>query len=363
MSKQVLTEVQEKELLEQLNEVGYDGMEKLGYSRGRMWRMACRHGARMNEARIRERAAEKRQRQKEYLMEVLNAVETTDVLDFLEGIPDKAVQLHVTSPPYRLGKAYGGTKVDSRRFHYFLGWTLQVLSEMDRTLADGGVLVLQVGNTETDDGQVYPMDCLLFEHLKAMGLTFQSRITWVKPHGLTPKRRLAERTEVALVFSKGEPANFNANAARIPQKEPGKRAFKGPNKGRLSGNPLGAWPTDVWQIPHVGHNNPEKTGHPAQFPEELVRRAVLLYTMPEDLVCDVFMGSGTTAAVATKTGRSFIGADLFYEDLRAERLSKVAEDLVSELPGVTKESLAVWSAEAKPVFVPAEPQQKLAVAA
>jgi DNA modification methylase len=324
-----------------------------GVSRGKVWSVAVEHKARKNEARIMERAAERRQRRKETLLELVNATKTADVLDFFDGLPDEAVQLHATSIPYNLGKSYlGNPDLDRHRHTFYLGWILQVLSEMDRTLAQGGVIFLQVGSTKDDGGARYPLDILLFEYLRNMGLTYQSRVVWRIPHGLTPKKRLAERYETALVFSKGEPKCFNASAARIPQKDPGKRAFKGPHLGELSGSPLGAWPVDVWEIPNVGHNHPEQTGHPAQFPEELVRRAVLLWSMPGDLVCDPFMGSGTTAAAAKRTHRSFVGCDLAYEDLRAKRLAAVDPDLACALPGVTPESVAVWQAEAHPVRVP-----------
>jgi hypothetical protein len=162
---------------------------------------------------------------------------------------------------------------------------------------------------------------------------------------------LAERYETALVFSKGPQRIFNPTPARTPQKQPGKRAFKGPNKGKLSGHPLGAWPTDVWDIGNVKHNHPEKTSHPAQFPEELARRAVMLYTLPGDLVIDPFVGSGTVPAVCKRTGRDYSGCDLVYADVRAKRLAKVDPDLASALPGVTRESLAVWEAEARVVNI------------
>lgn len=299
----------------------------------------------------------------EFVQEVMNATLNADVLDYLDGLPDGAVNLHATSIPYNVGKSYGGHDlVDRQRHHFWLGWTLQVLSEMARTLTEGGVLFLQVGQTRIDDGSLYPIDVLLFEHLRQMGLTYQSRVVWEIQHGLSPKHRLAERYETVLIFSKGaQPATFNANAARIAQNEPGKRAFKGPNKGQLSGHPLGAWPTNVWRIPAIGANNGEKTEHCAQFPEALVRRAILLYTLPGDLVVDVFTGSGTTQAQAMATGRAFSGCDLFYEDVRAKRLANVVPDVVTNLPGVTDESLAVWQAEARPVECPAEavtPQQQ-----
>jgi DNA modification methylase len=348
----------EAEILKDLH--GLDGRPRLTYdevarkhgvSRGAVYRVAVEHGARKHEDRIRERAAERRRVRAEFLREVVDASTTADVLDFLDGLPTECVQLHVTSIPYNVGKAYGDAPgADAHRHAYYLGWVLQVLSEMERTLAPGGVLFLQLGSTRLDRGERVPLDILLDPYLRGMGLVFQNRVVWSFTHGApTARRRLVERYETALVFSKGEPRVFNATPARIPQREPDKRAFRGPNKGNLSGHPLGAWPTDAWIIPSVGHNSSEKTEHPAQFPEELVRRAVMLYTLPDDLVCDVFVGSGTTAAVAKRTGRSFVGCDLFYQDVRAERLARVAPDLASVLPGVTRESIAVWQAEARVV--------------
>jgi site-specific DNA-methyltransferase (adenine-specific) len=75
--------------------------------------------------------------------------------------------------------------------------------------------------------------------------------------------------------------------------------------------------------------------------------------MPGDLVCDVFSGSGTTQQAALETGRAFVGADLFYENLRAARLAQAVPDLICHLPGVSDESIAVWQAETVRVETPA----------
>lgn len=330
--------------------------EKYGVSRGRVYRWALEHQRRKNEARIQEKQRERKARQQAFLQEVIDSATTSDVLDFLDGLPDGCVNLHATSIPYNIGKPYGEARgIDRKRHTYYLGWILQVLSEMERTLADGGVMFLQMGSTKDDRGRLRPLDSMLEGYLQEMGLSLQNRVIWPIPHGLTPKRRLSARYETALVLCKGdEPAHFNANAARVPQKQPDKRAFKGPRKGELSGHPLGAWPSDVWDdIGNVGANHPEKArggGHPAQYPEKLVRRAVRLYTVPGELVCDPFDGSGTTTSVARQEQRSVIGCDLFYGDVRAKRLAAAADNPVSyiPLPGVTDQSIEVWKAEARP---------------
>ena len=99
----------------------------------------------------------------------------------------------------------------------------------------------------------------------------------------------------------------------MPQKYPGKRHFKGPRLGELSGNPLGKNPGDVWVIPNVKHNHVEKTVHPCQYPVELVERLVLPMTLPGQLVLDPYAGVGTTVAAAVRHGRLGLGFELSAE--------------------------------------------------
>jgi len=324
-----------------------------GWSRGRVYRLALAAGMRKTEARIRERSEERRKRQLAFLQSMIDTTVKADVLDFLEGIPDDSVHLYVLSPPYNVGKRYGdGPAADRMRFTYFHGWLMQVICEMGRTVRPGGVVFLNVGTTVDWQERMMPMDVMLFENLRTAGLTFQNRVVWTSNHGLTPKRRLAGRHETVLVFSKGDVATFHPTPARTPQRNPGKRAYKGPNRGNLSGTPLGAHPSDVWHdIGQVRHNHPDRRhgDHPAQFPTSLARRAIQLYTNPGEIVCDPFCGSGSSAVAAIETGRHFIGADLFYEDLRADRIAAAVPDTYSDLPGVTETTLAVWQAEARRV--------------
>lgn len=346
----------EAQVLADLASMTYDEIrQKRGLSRGKIYSIALKYGARKNEARIREKADDRKRRQRETLEAIIDTTATADVLDYLDSMPDGCCQLVLTSPPYNVGKTYGASAGDSLRHVYWLGWLMQIVSEASRILAEGGVLALQVGGTRDNHDQIVPIDMLIHDAIMKTGLSFQNRVTWVVPHGLTPRRSLSRRSETVLIYSKGPVAHFNADSARTPQKQPGKRAFKGPNKGKLSGHPLGGWPSDVWPITNIGANNGEKTGHPAQMPEELARRVINLYTMPDQLVIDPFSGSGTTAAMCMENGRRFSGCDLLYEDVRAVRLAKAGLTTHCPLPGVSDESIAVWQAEA--VRVDLQPQQ------
>lgn len=99
----------------------------------------------------------------------------------------------------------------------------------------------------------------------------------MRRHGLHCQKRLSGRHETILWFTKSDEYTFNLDPVRVPSKYPEKKHFKGPNKGKISSNPLGKNPSDVWDIPNVKSNHVEKTDHPCQFPIGLVERLVLAY--------------------------------------------------------------------------------------
>ena len=127
---------------------------------------------------------------------------------------------------------------------------------------------------------------------------------------------------------------FDLDAVRVPQKYPGKKYYKGPRAGQYSSNPLGKNPGDVWIIPNVKHNHPEKTIHPCQFPVELIERLVLSLTSPGDLVVDPFMGVGTTAVAALKNDRRAVGAEIEpdYHSIAHERVQMASKGELKTRP-------------------------------
>jgi hypothetical protein len=144
---------------------------------------------------------------------------------------------------------------------------------------------------------------------------------WRFGHGLHASKRFSGRYETILWFTKSDNYIFNLDNVRIPSKYPGKRHFKGEKRGQLSGNPLGKNPSDVWEvilqdweqeiwdIPNVKANHPEKTNHPCQYPIELVERCVLAFTNEDDWVLDPFAGVGSSLLAAIKNNRRAVGSD------------------------------------------------------
>jgi len=212
-----------------------------------------------------------------------------DCLELLAQVPDASIALVITSPPYNIGKPYE----DRTDLEAYLSWQERVIQEAVRILKPTGSLVWQVGNY-VENGEILPLDILLYPIFKRQGLQLRNRIVWAFEHGLHAKRRFSGRYEVALWLTKSETYTFHLDRVRVPQKYPNKRHFKGPKKGQISSNPLGKNPGDVWIFPNVKANHVEKTAHPAQFPVELVERFVLALTEEEDWVLDPFGGSGTT---------------------------------------------------------------------
>jgi hypothetical protein len=97
-----------------------------GLSKGSIYRVALKSGARKTEARILQRHAERRRQQESFLREIMDTTTTADVLDFLAGIPDNSVACHVTSPPYNASKPYlGSSTADALHHVFFHGWLMQ----------------------------------------------------------------------------------------------------------------------------------------------------------------------------------------------------------------------------------------------
>jgi adenine-specific DNA-methyltransferase len=252
-----------------------------------------------------------------------------DVQEFVVTIPDNSVSLVITSPPYNLGKEYE----DRVSVETYLAAQSQVIAQLCRILKDDGSLCWQVGNF-VQDGEVYPLDILYYPVFKKHGLYLRNRIIWRFGHGLHASKRFSGRYESILWFTKSDQYTFNLDAVRVPAKYPGKRHFKGPNKGKPSGNPLGKNPSDVWEvllkdweeafwdIPNVKANHPEKTVHPCQYPVELVERCVLALTNEGEWVFDPYAGVGTSLIAALMHGRRTMGSEkeTEYVEIARERL-------------------------------------------
>lgn len=255
-----------------------------------------------------------------------------DTLENLHKIEDEKFDLVITSPPYNVGKEYETKKsIES----YLLDQE-KVIEELIRVTSSKGNICWQVGNY-VEKGEIFPLDIFYYPIFKKHNLKLRNRIVWHFGHGLHASNRFSGRYETILWFSKTNDYIFNLDDVRVPSKYPGKRHFKGPKKGELSGNPKGKNPADVWEIlikdwenelwniPNVKSNHPEKTEHPCQYPIELVERCVLALTNEKSWVLDPFAGVGSTMIASIKNNRNVIGIEKEkkYVDITKQRIDKL----------------------------------------
>lgn len=243
-----------------------------------------------------------------------------DNITFMRTLDDESMNLIVTSPPYNIGKEYES----KQSLEAYLDIQRATINEAVRLLSPDGSICWQVGNY-VDGSEVYPLDILLYPLFKEHGLKLRNRIVWSFGHGLHCQNRFSGRHETVLWLTKSDNYVFNLDDVRVPSKYPNKKHFKGPNKGQLSGNPLGKNPADVWDIPNVKANHVEKLDHPCQFPVGLVERLVLALTNKGDTVLDPYLGVGSSAIAALKHKRKAYGCDIVseYIDIALERIQQL----------------------------------------
>jgi len=243
-----------------------------------------------------------------------------DAKQVLERLPAASVHLAITSPPYNVRIPYRGY-VDDLRPEAYLAWLRGVWRALYRTLVPGGRFVLNVAPTSIKDFR--PIHHDLSRDLRDLGYLMRAEILWYKQ---TMGRRTAWGSwrspsnphvvpswEYVLVFSK-EQARLDGDRSRID----------------ISAREFQRFSDAFWRIPPER----QRRGHPAPFPEELIERLVKFYSYRENVVVDMFGGTGTVAAVARRLGRHYLHVDLSEEYCRlaAERARRAKPPAAAPIP-------------------------------
>ena len=235
--------------------------------------------------------------------EYLNKIICGDAVEVMKKMPDKSIDLAVTSPPYNLknstgngmkdgrGGKWANAKLQNGYTHHddcmphekYVAWQRKCLEEMMRLLKDDGAIFYnhkwRVQNGLLQDRQDI-----------VSGFPVRQIIIWHRNGGINfNKGYFLPTYEVIYLIAK--------------------KGFKLAPKANAHG--------DVWDIGQ-DLNNP----HPASYPIELMER--IIGSTTAQIVLDPFMGSGTTAIAAKKLGRKYIGIELSPE------YCKMAEDRVKK---------------------------------
>ena len=244
-----------------------------------------------------------------------------DAMELLGNLEDGSVALVVTDPPYAIGK----DKWDVfESLEEYVDWCDGWLAEVERVLRP--------------DGTAYV--CGFSEILADVKARSAKRVAacrwlvWYYRNKANLGSDWGRSHESILHLRKAASTKLNVDEVRIPYNNHTKRypervqavssQYGGKDKRRdkWQPHPLGAKPRDVFEIPVLCNGTEERTEHPTQKPEELIRRMIAASSNAGDLVVDPFGGSGTSAVVAQRLGRRWIvgDADARYVGLARRRL-------------------------------------------
>jgi adenine-specific DNA-methyltransferase len=251
------------------------------------------------------------------------ALYNRDCLLGMRAIAPGAIDLTVTSPPYNIGKEYEA-RISLREY---IAWSQRWIEAVHRITSENGAFWLNLGYVPLEGrARAIPIPYLLWERIP---FYLMQEIVWHYGAGVSARQAFSPRNEKFLWFVKSPDSyTFNLDDVRDPD-------VKYPNQkknGKLKCNPLGKNPTDVWIIPKVtsgtDRSSKERTDHPAQFPSALIERIILACSNPGDLVLDPFMGSGTTALVASRLGRQVLGFEVSsrYLEIAVNRIEAGREE-------------------------------------
>lgn len=247
-----------------------------------------------------------------------------DCLELMKNIPDKHIDLTITSPPYDNLRTYNGN-IDEWCFEKFKN----IAKELYRITKNGGVVVWIVGDS-TVNGSETGTSFKQALYFKECGFNLLDTMIWKKPTFTDTgslKVRYGNVFEYMFVFTKGKCKKFNPikdrrNKYAGSKKHGTVRQIDGSVKDISSkGKEIAEFGQrfNVWEISPEKNN---KTGHPAPFPKKLVEDHIVSWSDEVDTVLDCFMGSGTTGVACINTNRNFIGIELDkdYFNIAKERI-------------------------------------------
>lgn len=265
-----------------------------------------------------------------------------DARTCLADFPDECIDLTITSPPYNIGTEYEGEMSDRRSIDDWRDLMAEVVNELFRVTVPDGKLCLNVAASfaSDEDGryQRVPLRKHLVELCQTAGFDFVDEIAWVKQQYAThgdgallgsypypTNIPITQRHEYILVFHKYVSPSYHAQRDYPDAEEDRRLASK------LTNNEWREYAQSIWELPRVTLD--VETNHPAIFPLELPRRLIALYSFVDDLVLDPFVGTGSTAVAAQRTGRDYAGIDISksYIETARQRLGTAPATERSEM--------------------------------
>ncbi len=240
--------------------------------------------------------------------DVVNQIICGDMFEAVRELPSEFVDLVFADPPYNLRKRFNTNVFNQMDQESYAQWMESWFS-----------LLLPVLKPEASVyicGDWYSSQSIC--QVMSKHLQVHNRITWEREKGRGASKNWKNASEDIWFGTVGKDYCFNVDAVKL------KRRVMAPyrdNRGRpkdwnesREGNYRLTYPSNLWtDITVPFWSMPENTDHPTQKPEKLLAKIILAGTNKGDVILDPFMGSGTTAVVAKKLGRKFVGIELEEE--------------------------------------------------
>lgn len=254
-----------------------------------------------------------------------------DSLKWLAGLETASVDLVFADPPYNIKKA-DWDNFESQEA--YIEWSLQWITEASRVLKPSGSLYI-CGFSEILADLKHPAS-KYFHSCRWLIWHYRNKANlgrdWGRSHESILHLRKSSAFELRLDAVRIPYGNHTLKYPSHPQAETSNFGNGKPRDEEWQPHPLGAKPKDVFEIPTTCNGMGEKTPHPTQKPEELLRKLVSAASDEGQTVLDPFSGSGTTLVVAEQLNRRWLGCDLNadYNQWAIQRLENVRRLTLAE---------------------------------
>jgi site-specific DNA-methyltransferase (adenine-specific) len=254
---------------------------------------------------------------------IVNKIIHQDIFEAIEYLPDKFVDLLFIDPPYNLTKKFNNSSFKEMTNTEYEYWLDSWLSKMKLLLKEDASVYI-CGDWKTS-AAIFKIGSKYFN--------VRNRITWEREKGRGAKSNWKNCTEDIWFFTNSSGYTFNVEKVKLRRKvlAPYKDEKRNPKdwSQSSSGNFRDTFPSNIWNDISIPFwSMPENTDHPTQKPEKLLAKIILASSNKGGFVFDPFLGSGTTAVVAKKLERKFLGieVDKYYCSLALKRLEMADSD-------------------------------------
>ena len=237
-----------------------------------------------------------------------NSVINADLFDCLDAIPNDYFHLIIIDPPYNLAKDFHGNKFSKLNTTSYEAYLRSWFGKVCDKLAPNGTLYM-CGDWQCS---------LSMQKVISERLTILNRITWQREKGRGAKANWKNAME-DIWFAVKNPKDYYFDVEAVKMKRKVIAPYKVDGKPKdweqtESGNFRITYPSNFWDDISIPFwSMPENTDHPTQKPEKLYAKLILASTKPGDKVFDPFLGSGTSAVVAYKLNRNYVGIELNHD--------------------------------------------------